>query len=510
MSNSATLYKHPEYIYKYDSWKVAKDLYEGKREIITRPEYLWPHSIELKDKDFNVAAHLSGDRSQINTGAGALRISREQRTRYPGLQEVIVSLWQSLFFSEPSRPDEKLRELLKDHDGEKNIDGFGKSLNAFLQDDILVSRLLYGKSIVLVDSFPVVARNLQEQRDRKLRPFMSLINPIDAVDWKIVTDDPARVGDYEAFRHEFIGVIPRSSLLAEPSLRRYSHVLSLVDGKYTIQEYYLDLENDFKVKSEHLNPETKSEAWAKGKEVITELDFIPISIHESDAWLDDVGQEVLRHYNLRSNRDNINYNNGYDIRYAKGENWDSKAIQALSEYTVVLLDKDGDFGKLPASDPVALEKAEKESIEHIFRVGLNKLRQIASGSKEVQSAEATDKDNEYTFRLVEAELQSIEDSINESLQHYAKFLGKDNFDGKLELEKKVSTENFDKFITAWMSFKDSLTKVEGLEKSVVKKVIKKLRLDSQDEKEILDKVEAMTFETVTPEENDPVNDVLNG
>lgn len=507
----ATLYKHPDYQYNFDRWKTAKDLYEGRREVITKSDYLWYHAIELKDKNFDVAKFLNGDKSNISTGASQLRASREQRTRYPGLMEIIVSLWQSLFFAEPCRTDEVLKALLKDHDGEKNIDGFGTSLNTFLQDKLLRDRLLYGKSITLVDSFPVVARNLQEQRELKLRPFMSLINPIDAPDWGLRTDTPQEIGNYSFFRHEFCGVMPRADAESEPTLRKFSHVLELKDNKYTIKEYYVELDNNFKAVDKYWNSKSNTENWEAGKTQETQLDIIPISIYEGDAWLDDVGQEVLRHYNIRSNRDNINYNNGYDVRYAVGD-FDEIAIQALSEYTVVILPKDGQFGKLEASNPVALENAERESVEHVFRVGLNKLRQIAAGSKETQSAEAIDKDNEYTFRLVEAELQSIEDSINESFGHYAKFLGKDNFEGKVQLEKKVSAENFDKFIYAWLSFKDSLTKVEGLEKSVVKKVIKKLRLDSEDEKDLLTKVDSINFEQAREQEkqSDPIDDALNG
>jgi hypothetical protein len=513
MSNAAILYKHPEYISTYDTWKVARDLYEGKREVITRPEYLWYHAIELKDKNFDVTKFLNGEKTRANTGAAQLRKSREERTRYPGLQEVIVSLWQSLFFAEPGRPDNALEALLKDHNGLNNINGFGTSLHDFLQNEVLVSRLLYGKSVVLVDSMPIVARNLQEQRELGLRPFMSCINPLDVPDWKMYTDSAVNAGKYESVRYEFIGVIPRQSLQEQPQLRKYSHILSLVNGKYQIDEYYQDLDNEFKIKKEFYNAESKTETWAKGKTQIVDLDFLPVSIYTGQAWLDGVGQEVLRHYNIRSNRDNILYNNGYDVKYAKGvDSSNADAIAALSEYTIVLLPENGDFGKLEQTDPTGLKETERESVEHIFRVGLNKLRQIASDSKEIQSAEGQDKDNEYTFRLVEAELQSVEDSINDSFKHYAAFLGKPNFDGKLELEKKVSAENFDKFIYAWGSFKDSLMKVEGLEKAVIKKVIKKLRLDSKEESEILKKVDSVNFEIAEKqdEENDPINNALNG
>lgn len=511
MADAATLYKHPDYVSNHDRWKVAKDLYEAKRDVIIKPEYLWYHAIELKDKNFDVAKFLNGDKKQVSTGAAQLRTSREQRTRYPGLQEIIVSLWQSLFFAEPARLNPELENLLKDHSGEKNIDGNGTSVTDFIQEQVLVSRLLYGKSIILVDSYPIVARNLQEQREKGLRPFMSLVNPLDAKDWKIISDRPDKVGEYEAFRYEFTGVIPRTRLTEEPQLRRYSHVMQLIENRCVIQEYYQDLDNEYRVKKEFYNAESKNEQWAKGESITTELPFLPVTVYDGKAWLDDVGQEVLRHYNIRSNRDNILYNNGYDIKYAKGiDSGNPDAIAALSEYTIVLLPENGDFGKLDPTDPSGLKDTERESLEHIFRIGLNKLRQIASDSKEVQSAEGADKDNEYTYRLVESELTSIENNINAAFKNYAAYLGKTNFEGKVELEKKVSAENFDKFIYAWGAFKDSLIKVEGLEKSVIKKVIKKLRLDTKDEADLLKKVDSADFSKPEEQGNDPIDSVING
>ncbi len=514
-----TLYKHPDYVESYERWKIAKDLADGKRDVITSPDYLWYHSIEQKDKNYNISLSLSDlqsntmPKAKANSGSALLRAGREQRTRYPGLQEVFVSLWQSLFFRSPARADEKLKNLLDPHNGWRNIDGKKTSVNAFLRNKVLPDILKYGKAIILADSFPIQARNLAEQKELGLRPFLSLINPLNNTDWSYKTDSPKDIGSFNFFRHEFLGVLPRISDSEEPKLRKFSHTLKLEGVIYTVTERYVDLDDKGIVVKEHWDPKLNTEVWQQGQKIPTTLNRIPVSVIQSESWLDDVNQEILRHYNIRSNRDNINYNNGYDIRYAKLENAsDADAIQALSEYTVVILSEKGDFGKLPASDPTALEKAEKESIEYMFKIGLNKLRQIAGESKETQSAEAIDKDNEFTHALVESELEDMEDSINESFKNYALFMGVDDFDGKIELDKRVSSEDFSKFITTWMAFKDSLLKVDGVEKAGLKKVIKKLRLDSADEKEILSQIEGMTFKTVDPEDNqeDVIGGALNG
>lgn len=498
-----TLYINPEYRQRYDNWVIARDLYEGRHEVLSKSNYLWYHGIEQKAND---------------KASERFRAAREERTRYLNLSEILISIWQSLFFRQPPKPDKVLKALLDQHGGEQNIDGQGTSLYSFIKNKVLVSRLNYGKVCILADSFPIQPRNLAEQQENNIRPYLDLIWPLDAVDWCVNYSEPARVGKFDFFRHTFYGTAPRSSSREVPQVKKYSRELKLVDGKYTVEQFSVSVDKDFRVITEHWDAKTNSEDWQNPEMFSTELGDIPISVIDCDSWLKDANEESLRFFNLRSNKDNILHQQGYQDKYIIGVSPNDKArINAFNEYSFKMLPEGGDAKVLEPIDPSAYERAEQEAKASFFQVGLNKLRLMPNDSKETQAADATDKENEYTYAVVESELQELEDVCNDAIRNYGMFAtGKDNFEGKIELNKQITPESFQQFIEGYAAFKDILSNVDGVDQAVAKKVVKRFRLDEEDEAKILKAIDSQKdlrpnltlVKGGTPP--NPINQVLSG
>lgn len=490
-----TLYIHPEYSQRYDNWVLAKDLYEGEHSVITS-KYLIAHTVEE-----------AGD-----TGK-KLRNQRVQRTRYKNLTEIGVSILQSLFFRNPPKPDDALQKLLDNTGGEDNIDGMGTSLNSFIKNKVLVSRLNYGKVCILCDAYPIEAATLAEQKANNIRPYMDLINPLDVMDWAVDLSTPERIGKFDSFRYVFYGMVPRKRSSDKPVLRKYTRELAIENGVYVAYQYHVDVDANFKVADDHWNAEGKTEDWqGNGNRQATTLKEIPVSVIDSAAWMKDANQESLRYFNLRSNKDNILHQQGYQDKYIVGvDPTDTDRIKAFNEYSFKMLPLEGNAFAIEPVDTLVYERAESEAQASFFNVCLNKLRLMPNDSKEGQAADATDKENEFTYSMVESELEELEEVVNDSFKHYAGLMGDENFEGKIELSKQITPESFQQFLNMHGALRDILSKIDGYDQAAAEKAIKKARFGTETEEKLLKVVKATEFKT--PEEElveDPIDKALNG
>lgn len=497
-----TFYKNPEYVANYDDWVKARDLYAGNHDVLSSPKYLQLHSIENNEKDAE---------------AGKLRVAREQRTRYRNLTEIAVSMWQSLYFRQPPTPNKDLQALLKPYNGEDNIDGMKTSLVSFAKDKVLPSQLNYGRSIIICDAFPIQPRNMKEQKENKIRPYMDIVMPLDAPDWCIEYGIPEKIGEFIFFRHEFYGMMPRTRPDIEPVLRKFSRTLILEKGKYVIKENYVNVGSNFRCSAEHWNKELNAESWQTGETFETKLTKIPVAINYGSSWLKDPNEESLRYHNIRSNKDNILHIQGYQDRYIKGVSPnDAQAYaKAFNEYVVKFLPENGEAFALPPVDPIAYERAEQESIIAFFQIALNKLHVMPIDAKAVQGADTLNKESEPTYALVEAELQNLENLFKEAFQNYAMFEGKEGGDYCLEFNKNITPESFQQFMDTWGMFRDLLAKVPGATAAGVKKGIKKLGFTAEEEENLLKEVDKVNFDQLLQEsqqgaEPDHIGNVLNG
>ena len=456
MASTVQLFEHPRYIEMIENWQLYQDLYDGDHDTLVN-KYLVPHALEAK-KD---------------AAANELFATRARRTRYLNLQEIIVSLWLSIFFKSAGTPDAALTTMLGDEID--NIDGKGSSLFTFTKE-VTKNLILLGDSYVMADAFPLAVSTESQARAAGARPFLELLTPLEVRDWQIENQDSVRFGKFNALRREFDTLLPRKRLSQRPIIQRVSHELFLDGGRFKLQIYLGQIDAQG---NEVRNPQTGERVWTDGGIITSDLSEIPVAYVHSDSWLKGASQEVLRHFNLRSNLDNTNYHQGYEKLVAIGVTTEEQRIN-LAANVVACLPENGDLRSIPASQATGLENAVAGSVQNVFNVGLNQLRQIAADSKVGQTADAQAKEREYTTSLVESELETIETLINQALGYYAELKGKPA--GTYSLNKEIEDENFDQWLRVYGAIRDELTRnYPDVNKAAIKKAISKLKLDDEDE-----------------------------
>lgn len=476
------LFEHPEFYAKKNKWVKWRDLYQNDHSVMTgSSEYFWPHAMELKE----------------SPESRNLLASRKKRTRCLNLTEILVSLWCGYFFKEDPELDEEAKALLEMDNAEDNIDGYGTSFCGLIRERVAPNYLLYGKPILLVDSFQYQPQTGAEEQQMGMRPFITCIDPLDATDWEHETSDPARMGRLNSFRYEFLQQVPRASLLDQPRTLMCTYVMQReTAGAYSVKKFYAELDRQGNILEQFRDKQTMQIQWRPNGEAMVNLPELPVSLISRESWVKDAAEEALRHFNLRSNLDNVNYFQGYDTKFITGINpSDAPQYQAMTEYSAVFLPEGATPIKLPANDPVALERAVADALMTTFKVGLNQLRAIPLDSKAVQGADTQAEDKDYQHALVESSIEDLENICNQALQHYAAFKGIKNFTGEICFNKEISEQDTDKFISVWTATRDSLLKVDGLEKSVIKKLISKLELDDADE--LIDAVDRLPDKSQT-------------
>lgn len=500
-ANGIQLYRNPDYARQYPNWKRYSDLYYGDYRTMRGADYLWYHKIEsLNDAD-----------------SRRLRASREQRTRYLNLPEINVSLWQSLLFRDEPILD---AEALKNLDGaEHDIDGNGNSFTTWLRDYACRDYLVFGNVIALTDAFPFVAASKKQEQTLGLRPFVELLSPLNVVDWGIEAGDPKRVGKYNFLRHEYDVTLPRTRSREAPRVRRQSAELMLDGGVYTLQMYSgPTYEAD---KSGSLKPLSidASSPWSlDGAPVATKLKELPLTVINSVTWIDGVCEETLRHYNIRSNKDNILYNQGFDQIFIKGISAnDMPAFNAaMNEYTKIFLPENGDAFKLDATEVAAYERAEAQALDAVFKVGLNQLHSLPGDSKIIAAADSQNAQKDNTYATIEASIEQLETFANDILVRFEEFkTGGKRPPGKIDFCDNVSDQNITDFMTVWAGFRDMFRGIEEIEKPAAKIAVEKLGFNEKELKLAQEAIDRASFgqanqQQIAGRRADAVATALNG
>lgn len=450
-------YQHPEYQRLAPHWTRYRDFYEGDHDTLaSNTNYLIPHYIELKKDE----------------SSSALRRAREQRTRFLAVPEIIVSLWTSIFFSEAIELSEQDKKILGE--GVDNVDGKKTSFNDYLKDNVLVDLLVYGKPITLVDAHKAEFKSLGEQNIAGFRPFVEQINPLSLVDWELETESTARYGRYNFARYEYLYLPKRASASEEPKQEQRSTVLSLKDKKYTIQIYKRTAKEDKKLTALALNDSNSH--WEPVGETISTLDEIPLITIHDESWIKDVVEEMLRHFNIRSAKDNTLATQGYQRLWVKGITNDEQ-MKAFSANIVWRLPAEGEMGAIEPVSTESFERAEAEAINNAFKVGLNMLRQLPSDSRLTQAEGTQAEEKKNTYSLVESTLTQLENYGREIINQWAKFSGNKNHKSDLTLNKEIDDEDINQFVTLYQAFRDDFMRAPEAHKEIVKKAFSKMNLD---------------------------------
>lgn len=478
-----------------DDWIRYRDLFEGKHNVLVKPEYLWYHAIELK--------------ALANKQADEIRQSRETRTRYLNLVEAIASLWQSYFFRSEPTIDENTKKLLGK--AEDDIDGKGTSLFSFIRDQVLISYLIYGKVIVSVDTFSKTGRNRAEQKELGIRPYLELHSPLSVKDWQTETEDTSRIGKLNFLRTEYDLIAPRS-YTSEPILQRYSQVLERSQSGYQVSTFTTAIDNNLNYVK--LDPTTKEAIWESvGTPIVSpKINEIPVSIIDSKPWLHDVCEEVLRYYNLRSNYDNVNYYQGYADKYIKGVT-NQDQMKAFSEYVVKFLPSDGDAIQIDPVDTSSLRDATAESLNNVFKIGLNMFRALPQDAKGVQGADTIQEDKDNTYAIVESSLDDIEVLINDAIRNYSILAGTP-IEPQIQLCRDIKRDNWNEFIQINNAFREEINQMPMVKQAVLRRAIAKMDLDNENEKDIKSEIDSYRAQNpdqqLAQERQNIITNALNG
>lgn len=413
---TVTFYDHPDYIDVSEELKTWHDLYSGRRKYVTDSKYLFPHQLESLERDANSAK---------------LWASRQTRTRYYNIPEMVVSIWSSIFFDDELILDPATDALLKERID--SIDGRGTSFNKFARDAVLLDYLIYGRVFILADNYSFENLTVGQRTERKIYPYLTRLDPLGVRDWAIEQDDSARVGRLNYLRYTYKQVRQRESSTQEPKYDLVSDLYERKDGKYILSRYKIEDQ------AASVSVGDKLSGWKLEAEAITNLEEIPIAYYFGDSWIKDVCEETLRHYNLRSNRDNQLYYRGHQQVFTVGVDLaDSNQRAALTEYTVVGLPTGANAFAIAPTDTQPMDRAIAEAREEAIRVGLNQLRTLPTDSGVGQSAEALNKERENTRKLISSSLFDIQNILNTIVTNYGLLRGVD-----ITPDVKLSSDEFE-------------------------------------------------------------------
>lgn len=438
-------YEHPEYTKKKENWKKWHDLYQGDHAtLVSDINYLWPHTIEETNPK--------------------LFESRKRRTRYLEIPEIVISLWTSFFYRnapEPSKDaldEKKLLSFLED------TDKSGTKFPAFAMKMTEVF-LEAGKVGILVEA-PSEGANLE--------PYAFVVHPLEIKDWQEESKDPARIGKLNMLRREYKTVLPRESLQSEPKEVIVSDLYQRVSAtQISVDRYHREIEKKVQ------GVKNKEGEWKPAGEFILKLSEIPMVIIEDESWIKGVCEETLRHFNLRSCRDNIQHQQGYTNIFIIGvDAEDTKTISAISEYTWPILPAGSSVVPIAPTSTASYDENISEAMMSAFKVGLNQMRSVASDSKAVQSAESIDAEKDERVALVESARDRFSQALTLVLNFVAEFKGiKGDFLASLSLD--ATEEDINEFTQLYMTFANQFRQNPQYEKLAFEKVIKKMFSESE-------------------------------
>jgi hypothetical protein len=434
----AEFFEHPEYRANKENWKKWKDLYDADHEtLVSNPDYLWPHTIEEKNPN--------------------LFRARKRRTRYLEIPEIVVSVWTSFFFRNPIEPSDDALELLVDFI--ESVDRKEMSFTA-LGLKFVETYLQAGKAAILVDA-PAEGENLE--------PYASVIHPLEIKDWQEEEADSVRMGRLNMLRREYKATLARSSLMEKPREVVISDLYERVaNNQIQVTRFQKD------VKQKVSGQKNKEGEWQAVSEFTLALSEIPFVIIQDTSWIKGVCEETLRHFNLRSCRDNIQHQQGYTNIFIVGmDAEDSKAVQAISEYTWPILPVGASVTPISPTSTDSYDRNISEALMTAFKVGLNQMRSVASDSRAVQSAESIHAEKDERIALVESTRDMFSKALSQVLVLVAEFKGvSGEFLASLSFD--LTEDDMQEFSQNYMTFAEQFRRNPEYNRLAFEKVLGKM------------------------------------
>lgn len=421
--------------------QVYQDLYDGDHAVLTNSEYLTRHFLEEKSE----GAQLLNRRIKI--------------TRYRNYLEPIVSAFVAMAFKK-GIDTSQVSDLFTD-EILANIDGQNTSLENFIKNKVARDYFLLGTPYILTDA-----------PQNPTRPYWVSLSPISVKDYATKSFST----DLQALRYEYYEAVARTNLEEKEVILLKSKQYYLQDNTVVVQEY---------IKID------KEATFIKGNVYNLPFQELPIArVSNNKSWVHDACEEARRYLNLLSNRDTLLNHQGYQRSYIAGD-MDEKQIKLVNEYVTGVLPAGAQIFTVDPASTEGIEKALEQSQAAIFQIAFNMQRILPFDSKGIQG-EGTIAENKRELRdlIVEA-VKEIEDVVNAAVRHFALFMNKPNYEGKIKIAKDITVDDIDSILRTLPIAKPYYEKVPTWKKAIIKKLVKSMQLE--EEADILNEIEKTDF-----------------
>lgn len=462
-------YEHPEYKELKHSWEMFSDLFTGERKKLTNSFYLPYHQLEKAQQQ---QGSDSIDFAAANRFRSELRAIRVQNTNYTNFVRPILDIWKGLYFRKGAQLSDEAKELLGD--AVDDIDGQGSSVEGFIRDSLFHNDYIFGRPIILVDGVNVSPSNKKEEQELGARAYFTCLDPLSVKDWQFRDD---KAGELQMLRYEYKGIKPRVTLDAEPEEVLYTRVLELTSAGFRSSIY---------VSETREKNGTQDKVWSLAEEPkeISGFDSLPVVWKRfNESSLKDYSEEILRHHKLESSLDNGLAYQAWQRIYATGVDVANKEqVAALSAYTMLLFSEEGvNVGTLEPPNPAALMSRVVETRNMIFKKAMRQLQQLPSDSKQVQSAETIQQQENNTVSIIKSRLGDYECLINDALAHYATYFGKSDTDKyTITLDDEITETDTQQTILLFQALQTEFRSLPETKKQFLKALIKDAPLEDKD------------------------------
>ena len=355
-----------------------------------------------------------------------------------------------MVFRKPPKLAEDVPALIRGTDDQgmrghwENIDAAGRHGNVFVRD-FTNDTLLDGHRHILVD-FPEVDvpfRNRTEERQADLRPYWIEVPKTSVMSWRsdvldgkvtlvqfayeqITREAEGEFGDEEVRRIRVYTLL----LPGDEDPTGEGAPLPAQDGRRVRLRVYREAKKE---QTESTKPGTATKRWELERDrLLSGLSRIPVTTGYGGERVDfmvsrpallDLVLENIRHYQLRSDRDNTLHICGVPIPWATGR----REEDALSEKKVSSrlgfdLEKGGTVGYLEPQG-VALEATANELDKIEGRMAALGLSMLERKTRAAETAKARQLEKSEQDSQLASVVSSIKDAVEEALSFHAEWLG---------------------------------------------------------------------------------------